>query len=141
MKITNAFMDNKLAFALALSIITVGLSTAGAISYTATDQPVSDMQFSIPEDLDLEAMSGFTDAQKASATQIFLTNSDVQRMINGKPYEIAAIGVGTPDLAAKPPKFYITFNIAMEDKVLAGAVDLENRTVINLTESERTNLG
>lgn len=55
--------------------------------------------------------------------------------------DLTAIGVGTPDLSANPPKFDITFNISMDDKVLAGSVDLENGTVMNVTESPATKLG
>lgn len=141
MKIDKALVDNKLAFVLAFSIITIGLSTAGAILYSATNEPASNIPYSIPENLDLEEMAKFTSTDKARATQIFLTNSEVQRMINGKPYEITAIGVGTDDLSAKPPKFHITFNISMDDKVLAGSVDLENGTVMNVTEAPVTILG
>jgi len=140
-KITKALMQNKLAFALAFSIITIGLSTAAAISYGAVNEPVSNVAYIVPENLDLEEMAKFASADKARVTRIFLADSEVQRIINGKPYEITAIGVGTNDLSAKPPKFYITFNISMDDKVLAGAVDLQNKTVINVTESDISILG
>jgi len=141
MKIDKALMDNKLAFVLAFSIMVVGLSTAGVISYTATKEPTSNISYSVPENLDLEEMAKFTSTDKARATQIFLTNSEVQRMINGKPYELTAIGVGTDDLSAEPPKFYITFNISLDEKVISGAVDLQTRTVMKLREDPVTILG
>ncbi len=141
-QISKTLMDNKLAVVLASSIMIAGLSTASIVSYGTSNEPVDNhVAFVVPEDLDLETMAKFTSTDNARATQIFLTNSEVQRMINGKPYEITAIGVGTDDLSAKPLKFYITFNISMEDKVLAGAVDPENGTVMNVTEAPVTKLG
>ncbi len=141
MQISKGSMDNKLAFVLAFSILVVGLSTAVVIAYSARNEPVADMSYSVPENLDLEEMARFTPTDNARATQIFLADKEVQSMINGKPYEITAIGVGTDDLSAKPPKFYITFNISMEDKVIAGSVDLDKETVVNLNESPITKLG
>lgn len=97
--------------------------------------------FSVPDNLDLEEMAKFTSTDKARATQIFLTNSEVQRMINGRPYEVTAIGVGTDDLSAKPPQFYITFNISLDEKVISGAVDLQTGIVMKLREDPITILG
>lgn len=97
--------------------------------------------FTIPENLDLEQLAKFTVSDKQRASEIFLNNAQVQRIIAEKPFEIEAIGVGTPDLSAKPPKFHITFNISMEDRVLAGSVDLQSEKVVNIIESPVTVLG
>lgn len=112
------------------------------VRFTNNKPDSSNTPFTIPENLDLEEMAKFTAADKARALQIFLADSEVQRIIDGKPYELEAIGVGTPDLSEKPPKFYITINMDVgDDKVLSGSVDLENGKVVNVNESPVTKLG
>jgi hypothetical protein len=146
MKINKAFMENKLAFVLAFSILGVGFSTAVAISYSATNQPATDSAYSVPENLDLEEMAKFTSSDKTRAVQIFLGNSEVQKMIGGRPYEVTETGVGTPDLSTKPPKFYITVYMTVgnenaPEKTISGAVDLQAGKVVIVKESPVTILG
>ncbi|MGH9877990.1 MAG: hypothetical protein ACRD5H_10160, partial [Nitrososphaerales archaeon] len=109
---------------------------AQPLAQDAIAQP--NASFSVPEHLDLEDMAKFTSTDKVAAAQLFLTNSEVQRMINGKPFEITAMGVGTDDLSANSPKYYFTFNISLDEKTISGAVDLQTRTVMKLREDPVT---
>lgn len=127
----------------ALLLVPLIAQTPAQIATAVPNENANNAASMPPEDFELvDVLPDVTPADEARARQIFLANSEVQRMIGTDSYKFMATGSFTYNAYEEPAKWYLQVNINVADqKQVFALVDLKNGTVTNVQEAPIVKLG